>query len=359
MDKVKKVRDSNIELFRIFLMLMIIAHHYVLHSGVTDLYSMKSPTSNQIFLELWGWGGKVGINCFLLITGYFMCKQDFTWRKFLKLYLEIKFFTLLLPVIFCAIGKQEVTFKYCFHHLFWVATCMGRTFTPSFLALFVLIPFINRLINALDQKSHLRLILISLCIYSITDSVFFNFFYEFIAWYIIVYLIGSYLRLYSFYGFCGNLKKSSWLAVIVLLLTFASILFFTYFKKDPVFSRIYIYHLVSDSNKLLAIMSAVALFCLFRSINIGQIKLINRIATATFGIYLIHDQDNVRHWLWNEVFNVKEYFHTDVLWLHAIATVLAIYVVCMIIDLLRQRFIEKPLFVWLDKKYPTLNNKVK
>ena len=80
-------------------MLMIIAHHYVVNSGITELYNFSQVSGNQMFLELLGWGGKTGINCFLLITGYFMCKQDFTWRKFLKLYLEVKFYTLLLPLL--------------------------------------------------------------------------------------------------------------------------------------------------------------------------------------------------------------------------------------------------------------------
>ncbi len=33
---VKKERDSNLELYRIFLMLAIIAHHYVVNSGLVD-----------------------------------------------------------------------------------------------------------------------------------------------------------------------------------------------------------------------------------------------------------------------------------------------------------------------------------
>ena len=99
-------------------MLMIIAHHYVVNSGIMELYDFSHVSRNQMFLELLGWGGKAGINCFLLVTGYFMCKQSFTWRKFLTLYLEVKFYTLLLPVIFWTIGKQELTFQYCFRVVF-------------------------------------------------------------------------------------------------------------------------------------------------------------------------------------------------------------------------------------------------
>ena len=52
-----KQRESNIELFRIVLMLMIIAHHYVVNSGVERLYDYSNVSGNQVFLELWGWGG--------------------------------------------------------------------------------------------------------------------------------------------------------------------------------------------------------------------------------------------------------------------------------------------------------------
>jgi len=36
MNEIKKVRDSNIEVLRIILMLIIVAHHYIVNSGVID-----------------------------------------------------------------------------------------------------------------------------------------------------------------------------------------------------------------------------------------------------------------------------------------------------------------------------------
>ena len=69
-----KQRDSNIELYRILVMFMIVAHHYVVNSGLIDVMK-ESPTSpNSIFFYLFGMWGKTGINCFVMITGYFMCK---------------------------------------------------------------------------------------------------------------------------------------------------------------------------------------------------------------------------------------------------------------------------------------------
>ncbi len=78
----KKLRDSNLELFRIITMLLIVAHHYVVNSGLTapDGPIFAEPlSSDSLYLLLIGAWGKIGINCFVLITGYFIdnCHQIF------------------------------------------------------------------------------------------------------------------------------------------------------------------------------------------------------------------------------------------------------------------------------------------
>ena len=74
-------RDSNFELFRIVLMLLIVAHHYVVNSGISQLYDFNHITGNMIFLQLFGFAGKIGINFFVFITVYFMIKSQFKFRK--------------------------------------------------------------------------------------------------------------------------------------------------------------------------------------------------------------------------------------------------------------------------------------
>ena len=55
--EVKKIRDSNLELFRIIVMFFIIAHHYVVNSGLMDRYGVLAQ--NQFSLN------RIGINSFL------------------------------------------------------------------------------------------------------------------------------------------------------------------------------------------------------------------------------------------------------------------------------------------------------
>ena len=50
-----KIRSSNIELFRIISMLMIVGHHYVVNSGLLDCIDTQSKLSLQdYFLLLFG-----------------------------------------------------------------------------------------------------------------------------------------------------------------------------------------------------------------------------------------------------------------------------------------------------------------
>lgn len=70
-------------------MLLIVAHHYVVNSGMMD-EMRKHPTAvNSLFFFVCGAWGKTAINCFVMITGYFMCTSHITLKKFIKLLLEM------------------------------------------------------------------------------------------------------------------------------------------------------------------------------------------------------------------------------------------------------------------------------
>lgn len=84
-----KIRNSNLELYRIIVMLLIVAHHYVVNSGLITVMEETPLSARSIFFYLFGAWGKIGINCFVLITGYFMCKSQITLQKFMKLLLEV------------------------------------------------------------------------------------------------------------------------------------------------------------------------------------------------------------------------------------------------------------------------------
>ena len=66
-------------------MLLIVAHHSVFHSGVMEEMAQNPLCAKSIFFYVFGMWGRTGIDCFVLITGYFMCKSHITIQKYLKL----------------------------------------------------------------------------------------------------------------------------------------------------------------------------------------------------------------------------------------------------------------------------------
>lgn len=105
----KTPRESGLELYRIIAMLLIVAHHYVVNSGLLDVMYESPLEGKAVFMFLFGMWGKTGINCFVLITGYFMCTSRITIRKFLKLLLVVYFYRIVIYVALSMAGYNDVS----------------------------------------------------------------------------------------------------------------------------------------------------------------------------------------------------------------------------------------------------------
>ena len=234
-EKTKKVvtskeRDSSIELFRIITMLVIIAHHYLFHSGLFEQIIINNNISvNSIFLLLFGWGGKVGINCFLMITGYFMCKSNITIKKFLKLLFEVELYNIVIYFIFVISGYTHISFNGVINAIL-PFTSLNTNFIGCYLIFFLFIPFINILINNMEKKSHFLLICLCLFIFSFLPILNINISFSYISWFIVVYLIASYIRIYPKEWF-NDRKKCGILSLMSLLSCFLSVLIGIWLSK--------------------------------------------------------------------------------------------------------------------------------
>lgn len=108
-----KVRSSNLELFRIITMLLIVAHHYVVNSGLVDVGGVVLSnylSVKSIFILIFGAWGKIGINCFVMITGYFMCTAQINMRKYIRLVLEVYFYNIVIGSFFWLVDTKHFQF---------------------------------------------------------------------------------------------------------------------------------------------------------------------------------------------------------------------------------------------------------
>lgn len=215
-------------------------------------------------------------------------------------------------------------------------------FTATFFLLYILMPFINQLVSNLSKKQYTALLFILFFFYTIIPTFFIiNDTFDEIGWYITMYLTGGYIRLYlneirltSAKAFC--------LIIINLILIAVSILCLDKLAYNP-------YHMVINANKLLAVTLASSLFMAFKNLDIGYNKWINKLSSATFGVLLIHaNSDAMREFLWRGVLKVTDFYNSDKLIIYAVLSVLAVYIICSLIELFRIRYIERP---FLNKIY--------
>lgn len=349
-------RDSGLELFRIIVMILIVAHHYVVNSGLISLAYSNPLSMPSIFLFLFGAWGKIGINCFVLITGYFMCTSKITLRKFLKLLLEIMLFKIVIGSVFFVTGYQSFSLSALVEMLLPIAG-VQTNFTGCFLLFFLLIPFLNILINNMNKKQHVLLAVPLFFIYSFLGNVpGIGVTFNYVTWFAVIYVFGSFLRKYPF-KFDQSKKVWGLLSTLGVALCVASVIASVYVGTKT--DRQMAYYFVADSNKILAVLTSICLFMFFKNIHF-QSKLINLIGASTFGVLLIHaNSDAMRNWLWGDVLKNTSMYGSPYLYLHAIGAVLGVFVCCSIIDIARIYLLEKPTFKFLDAKFFPWADKVK
>lgn len=131
--------------------------------------------------------------------------------------------------------------------------------------------------------------------------------------------------------------------LICLLLSWLSVLFISFVSNK--FGRVLPYfYFVADSNKILALFTAIFMFLFAKSINIGSNKFVNLLSASTFGALMIHaNSDTMRKWLWQDVCKNVEKFTTYSFlqfMCHAIISTLVVYLVCVFIDIIRKKIVN-------------------
>lgn len=329
-------RASNLELYRIIAMFLIVAHHYVVNSGLlTAINEQNVLQFRDYFLLVFGAWGKTGINCFVLITGYFMCTSHITKRKFCKLVGERYFYAIVFYMVFLFTGYEQSPLKSLIKVVYPLYS-INQNFTTCFLLFYLLIPFLNKLIGVLDEKKHRLLLIWCVVVYVVLPSIpMASISFNYITWFCILFIIASYIRLYPMEWMNDNRIVGPLMAISIFM-SAASVVVVAYFSRKLLGKSVN-YFFVSDSNKIIAVLTGVTSFLFFRNLKIRNNKVINKIATSTFGVLLIHaNSDTMRQWLWRDVCNVVgEYEKGGAIILHAVLCVAIIYIVCTLIDMLR------------------------
>ena len=353
----KKERKSNFEILRILAMVLIISYHFVFHSN----YNYGAINAHDFILRAFWLFGEIGVNLFMLISGYFMVHSKFSWKKVIRLVLEVNFYYIIGVILsnhFSDADKIDFnTTKKIFLNGFPVLNNV-YWFTGAYILVYIFSPYINTMIKGLSQKDYQKLLMIVLVIWSIVPTILGYYtegaenalFFSRMIWLIVVYLIGGYIRIYNI-KFLDR-KRNASLGAIISFGVELLLMFILWRKNSEEVNPIYFW----GPNSVMQIALSISIFMIFKNINVKSNVIINKIASTTLGVYLLHEGpiENV----WSKVFNYHDTMSLPLgsALLDIFRFVLIIFSLGICIDLIRQlleKFIVNPI---LDKLFE-LNNK--
>lgn len=331
-------------------MIGIILHHYSVHCGYS--YTLDGFGYNSVIMQIASLFGKLACNIFMIITGYFMVKSKVNIKKIIMLIGQTLFYSLGIVLVLRIFNLYEFKpwdyFKMLFPYIY------GNWFIITYLLIYILSPYINDMISSIDRGTLKKFIISMIILFSFIPSsfVFSGIQVNNTIILVMMYIIGGYLRLYIKTGPKVMYKR---LMLISFLAVFAYVAIYdilgVILKKEVLINKAIQVNII---NSIIMVICSVFTFLHFANNYDYHSKVINKIATTTLGIYLLHDSDFTRSLLWNKLSPNYTYFFSKGLILHMIIKCACVFVIGCIIDLIRAKVFEKPfakLVNKLDKKY--------
>ena len=330
----KKARAANLDLLRIVSMLLIIFLHSIDHSGVLE-NAANCGTGMYFYVRFTYCLCMVCVNIYIMLSGYFMVDSRFRLQKLVQLWMETAFYGFSLKLIFMLAGLDSfsiASLASCF-----LPILSGRYwFLTIYVGMYLVSPFLNILIRAMDKKQHSLLNLCLFCVCSVWVSIHPKFAGMNsgggwgLTWFVVLYITAAWFRLY----YKPNGKWGRWLAGYFLIP--AGIALLQCLPLPGIIQTVVGHWFRYDSAPVY--LMTLCLFVAFLNVKIKSNTLIRGIcavAPLTLGVYLIHAHANVSPWSW-EVLALPEKMIGAAFPLIQAAAVLGIFVVCIGIDAVRK-----------------------
>jgi len=330
-------------------MIFIIIWHFLFHGLSHILYNsnpnipiLSTPGIVNFFgTKFLSYISAVEINCYVLISGYFLIKSEFRFNRIIKIWGETFFYSFFICILIYFFGSTTIEIKEIIksafpikYNIYW--------FVTNYIALVVLAPFLSRLIFSLKKRDfQILIIILSILnldlfkgipygnIFSGSQSLF---------WFIYLFFIASYIRLYE------PLKHVKYFGLyfisLCLLLTvlFAINIYIHY----EFLGQKTVYNFIINYNGI-TFFSSVFLFMCIKHHSFPSNKFIHfitRIAPYTFGIYLIYDNPYIRELIWEHWVNSMKYVNSYFLLPLLLFVSISIFCICALLDYSRSKLVD-------------------
>lgn len=335
----KPKRLLNVELLRILSMFFIVCNHFLGHGLCLQDYDMTD--SNRFILWFFRGVCYMGTNLFILISAYFQCKSHFKAKSILLLISQVLFYSVVLYVISIFTGLTEFSYS-SLVSVFLPVLSSSYWFVTCYVGLYILAPFINKLINSLSRISLRNFIIILFIFFSVIPNIFYNSTWlnwggsSGIVWFIFLYLVAGYIRLHID---VESIKLKRLMPVLVLfmllpLITKVAIANISLYFTGKVMGS----SLFFVKNSIILFPMSVLFFIAFMKVKIsGNLleKLISFVASSIFAVYLISENQFIRDFLWQRCTSWVEK-EPGLIAVYVIVIPLFILLACVFLDQIRK-----------------------
>lgn len=282
MENKNVVRDSNMELYRIIAMLLVMLFH--VFGEIDQIGNNLFPNTlepKHIVNLLFTSATFVCVDMFVLLSGWYGINTR--WSKIKAFIFQVLFYSVSIYFIML-ICCPSIQFSW--NYLVHIFLLDDYWFVPVYLMLYLLAPAINPFIKKSTDKEFLTLLIAVFAMQSI---------YGWLNYresgymegcspisFLILYLIGAYMRRIS--PRLSNISKKTLFSSYLGLISFNWIIAVTakYLHNEILLQ------IAWQFSSPIIILASACLLLLFSKINIGYNKTINRIAASSFAAFLIH-----------------------------------------------------------------------
>lgn len=282
----KKERDSNMELFRLLAMFLVLVVH-------ADFFSLGSPTNSEMlemplssFARLFFESLSIGcVNMFVLLSGWYGIRPKFI--SFCNFIFQCAFFLFGIYAFCLLFHLSELNIQGimgCLLLLKW------NWFIKAYLLLYILSPVLNFFVEYSTQKQY-RNVLICFFVFQsifswiVNAAVFFESGYSTIS-FIGLYLLARYFAKYN--NTMVQYDKKVYL-FIFLIMTFIGTITSYLFGR---FGIPYLPGLIFRYDSPVVIMASLSLLIYFSKLHLNN-RLINWMAASSFAVFLLHTNPNL------------------------------------------------------------------
>ncbi len=366
----KKERNSNFELMRIVSMFFIVLFHMIISTGGNLINNTGGLT--KILLEFICMIIIVHVNSYILVSGYFQHDKKFSFKKILSLAGMAWFYKVVIALIMHLTNLHEFSILETIKILSPIEY-QNNWFFIVYISMYILSPYMNILIEKLSQKEHRKLIMVLFLVFTIIptitfQSTFYNTGFDLIH-FLYLYIVGAYLKKYPikenihFKNYSNNKKKFIFLSLFLFLGTFNFLLYEFSMQLKTVtdsntinyFTNLITKNLYYYQNPIL-IFQSVCYFLFFETLDFKS-KIINKIASLIFAVYIIHENPFVIKHMYKFLGINTGSMHGSSVLIRMVISTIIVMTSCLIIEFIRTKAIEIIKKIFTKKKLSKQENK--